>query len=63
MKPCLDCKDRTVGCHGNCERYKEYREWLAERNETIISEKKKDQGAVAYSKEKSRRLDRIGNHR
>ena len=20
--PCKDCKDRYVGCHGDCERYK-----------------------------------------
>ncbi len=20
--PCLECKDRYVGCHGKCERYK-----------------------------------------
>lgn len=23
--PCKDCHDRTVGCHGKCEKYKAYR--------------------------------------
>ena len=22
--PCYECKDRTLGCHGNCKRYAEY---------------------------------------
>lgn len=26
--PCLECKERHVGCHGSCERYKEFREKL-----------------------------------
>ena len=24
--PCKDCPDRTVGCHGRCERYQAFRE-------------------------------------
>ena len=63
MKPCLDCKDRTVGCHGNCERYREYREWLDDLNERIIREKNKDNYASAYSKAKTRRLTGKRNHR
>ena len=23
--PCQGCKDREVGCHGKCEKYKEYK--------------------------------------
>ena len=23
--PCKDCPDRTPGCHGSCERYREFR--------------------------------------
>ena len=26
ISPCMDCEDRMVGCHGSCERYKEFRE-------------------------------------
>ena len=29
---CLECKDRHIGCHGACERYKAYREKIDERN-------------------------------
>lgn len=24
--PCIDCKDRVVGCHGTCEKYKAFKE-------------------------------------
>lgn len=24
--PCKDCQDRKVGCHGNCQPYKEWHE-------------------------------------
>lgn len=26
MPPCLDCPDRTVGCHATCEKYKKYKD-------------------------------------
>lgn len=35
--PCLGCKDREVGCHSKCERYKEYAE-LAKKNREIRRE-------------------------
>lgn len=28
VAPCKDCPDRYVGCHGNCEKYKEYKAQL-----------------------------------
>ena len=27
--PCKGCGEREVGCHGICERYKEYSAWRA----------------------------------
>lgn len=24
--PCLNCKDRVVGCHASCEKYKDFHE-------------------------------------
>lgn len=27
---CKDCQDRYIGCHSNCEKYKE---WKAKKNE------------------------------
>lgn len=35
--PCRNCKDRKLGCHSECERYKV---WQAE-NEKIKSERRK----------------------
>ena len=26
ISPCKGCEDRVVGCHGGCERYKDFRE-------------------------------------
>lgn len=31
--PCKDCPDREVGCHGGCEKYKEYRAALEAHKE------------------------------
>ena len=25
QSPCLDCADREPGCHGRCEKYKDFR--------------------------------------
>ncbi len=30
--PCRDCADRKVGCHGNCELYKEFKEMCNQIN-------------------------------
>lgn len=27
--PCKDCGYRTIGCHGKCERYKQYKKDMA----------------------------------
>ena len=29
--PCLNCKDRYVGCHGHCPRYITYKEELSKK--------------------------------
>ena len=40
--PCVKCTDREVGCHSVCERYKSWRDFIDERNETIRREKAKE---------------------
>lgn len=30
---CIDCKDRKVGCHGTCEKYKKWKESVDNNNE------------------------------
>lgn len=37
--PCKGCKERAVGCHANCEKYKVYRKKKDEINEKIRSAK------------------------
>lgn len=36
--PCKDCKDRHVGCHGDCERYKQYKAELEAAKAEIYGE-------------------------
>lgn len=33
--PCYGCQKRHPGCHGNCTDYKQYRQWLDEKNQRI----------------------------
>lgn len=28
--PCMDCEERTLGCHGNCESYSKYQKDIKE---------------------------------
>lgn len=37
--PCKDCHDRTVGCHGKCEKYLAYRAELDAINKKVKMEK------------------------
>ena len=41
--PCQDCQDRTVGCHGKCEKYLAVRKERWEQN--TASWKKRDDDA------------------
>lgn len=46
MRPknnCLNCEKREVGCHSNCDVYKEFRRQLDEQNEDIHKKKKSQQ--------------------
>jgi hypothetical protein len=40
--PCLDCKDRYVGCHVKCEKYIEFRKSLDDHNR-IVKEYNRDE--------------------
>lgn len=33
VAPCKGCKDRKLGCHGKCDRYKKYRQAKDKENE------------------------------
>lgn len=41
--PCKDCAERSVGCHGTCARYAEYRGFLDKQKRDI--EKHIEEGA------------------
>lgn len=42
IAPCKDCADRVVGCHGNCEKYKTFKnesfEDYKKRKDTYLKE-------------------------
>lgn len=48
--PCLNCANRSVGCHGGCNNYKSYRERLDKANETIRDSKNKSDVFLNYIK-------------
>lgn len=36
---CKDCTERYLGCHSECDRYKEYREGINNRNNARFKDK------------------------
>lgn len=50
---CHDCQDRHVGCHADCDKYKQERKKLDDKKEFI--RKKKEQEDAYYLYRKSRR--------
>ena len=52
MASCKDCKDRHVGCHSNCEIYKEYTRELEEKKHMIKEAKNKDREYKNYKKKR-----------
>lgn len=56
-RPCLNCTDRKLGCHGSCERYKEFQE----KNEEIKAKERAEKDIYAgyrdYKEEKFKRLE------
>ena len=43
--PCYGCQKRHPGCHGNCTDYKNYRQWLDEKNKRIRHGKEEERMA------------------
>lgn len=40
--PCLGCTDRQVGCHGNCEKYKAFKEVTISRSREVQRQKREE---------------------
>lgn len=55
--PCRDCEDRFVGCHGQCEYYKEYRRYKDDQLE------KKKVTNWDYIEYRSQALNRMSGYR
>ena len=55
--PCVDCKERSVTCHSNCEKYKSWRKELDQLNATLRAKKlgSYDEG---YEKRNNQQLKR-----
>ena len=47
--PCMDCPDRHVGCHGECEKYKAYDAALKEIRKARADQAELDQFLYAAS--------------
>lgn len=61
--PCMDCPDRVVGCHSECEKYKNYSQALR-KNKTFITERYKGQReAEKYTLQKYEKFRRQGKVR
>lgn len=59
--PCKrNCRERSATCHGECEKYKEWREWLDGVNKEIQMENERYQITDAHKKwmHKKMRMDK-----
>ena len=57
--PCKDCKDRYLGCHDKCDRYKEFKSRKTALNEVIRKAKQEE----SFEIEKHARLRKIANNK
>lgn len=58
QSPCKGCDERIIGCHGKCEKYKNF----SIKNEIMKRRKSKDeklrQEVYIYERERYRKLDK-----
>lgn len=50
--PCKDCKRRYVGCHSECDSYKEFKRLKAEQDNTIRKNRELENLVRGYNTEK-----------
>jgi hypothetical protein len=46
--PCYKCESRKVGCHSECERYKEYQSSRKVLNYTIYAKKQEERDIAEF---------------
>lgn len=54
--PCKDCNDRHVGCHAECQKYKDYKTEHAKQQTFIRRLDEEDNAFRCYKEEKVKRL-------
>lgn len=52
INPCSGCEDREVLCHSTCDKYKEYRKSLDDRNDFIRKARRDANLRIFYFKKK-----------
>lgn len=58
--PCLNCTERQVGCHSNCDEYLDFRHKVNEENKVREQVNFYEHG---YRIEKKHKLDKIAKYR
>lgn len=60
--PCKLCTDRTAECHGQCERYKAWKEEYGAYKDKKHKQEVQEYVMRDYNKQKNRMLKRIMNY-
>lgn len=58
--PCYDCKNRYVGCHGNCQVYLEFFNSRAEYRDRVFQEKEANRAVVGAMSTATRQKHFLG---
>ena len=57
--PCKNCEDRYVGCHGECDRYKEWKDVVEEKRQKRIDALHRDETIMQFQKTSNDRINRM----
>ena len=61
--PCMGCTDRQVGCHGKCERFRQYKsDYIAEKTRENLA-RKDDAQLRDYAVEAQKRFKKLKRER
>ena len=53
---CLNCEQRHVGCHSNCEKYKEFRKKLDDINANRLKARMENQATINLLRNSKRKI-------
>lgn len=53
---CIDCTERRIGCHSECDRYKDYVEKGNAIKRARFEEAQRNKGSIAYERNTLRKL-------